>query len=936
VVLIGREDELQRLGELVTQLAAGRGRVVWVEGEPGIGKSALIAAGVADAHQFGCQVYTGAAHELLPAFPLQVLLNALQVGPDSTDAARAAIADLLGRDSSGLVTPQDTVAAVAEELLILVDRLCAASPVVLVLDDAHWADEATLGVLLRLGRATSQLPLLLVAAARPVPQRPATDALRRGLADAGMLTIELGALPQPQVTELVTQLVGAQPSPAVRDQLARAGGNPLYVRELVDALARDARIKIDAGMAELVGDVSDVPESLPAAIGGRLSFLSAETMSTLRLAVLFGPEFSVTELSVVTGQPPTSLARAIDEALAAGVLAESADRLVFRHGLTQHALYEGMPASMRAALHCQAAEALAGAGWPVERVAEQLLAAPHAVNPWMVDWLAGAARMLSYRAPQIAIDLIQRIRGAVDEQDPRREQFGAELATALLHLGRNEELEQFARPALAEARDPAVAARIAWILAYALSRMSRHEQAVEVADEGLARPGLPPLWTARLRARQAMSLFAAGRYDAAQAAVTRAEDDGRLADDPLALGYALYTLAQLEYHGRRNTVAGYESINRAFAVLGDESHDIDLWLLLLVNRGGGLAALGRNAEADRDFGEALALAERAGTPPRLAHVRVIVAVYYFVRGRWDEALAELQAAAALPGDVAYRLYMRGVAALVAVHRDDRAAADTHLRGVEDLRLSQGEVHMLVEYLLAAWALAAERDGQPAAALTRLLAVFDPEETLQFRWLNAVNAGLLPDVVRLALAVGEPAVATAAVQACSAEADRQPKPGVSAAAQHCRGLLDADPTQLHAAAATFATIGHPLFQAQALEDAAVAHAERGDTPAARDAYLSAVDIYTSLDAAWDIVRADARLRAHNIRRRGSRRRPATGWEALTPTEQKVAGLIAAGASNRDIAANLFLSRRTVETHVSHILTKLDIRSRVDIARQAATH
>jgi DNA-binding CsgD family transcriptional regulator len=147
--------------------------------------------------------------------------------------------------------------------------------------------------------------------------------------------------------------------------------------------------------------------------------------------------------------------------------------------------------------------------------------------------------------------------------------------------------------------------------------------------------------------------------------------------------------------------------------------------------------------------------------------------------------------------------------------------------------------------------------------------------------------------------------------------------------------------LLAAAEAYHQLGYAVNRAQALEDAAVLLAQQGEATAARTAHTQAVDGYTALGAAWDIRRADTRLRAHGIRRgiRGPRsphRRPVTGWQALTLTELTVAGLVAKGLSNPDIAAELFLSRRTVQSHVSHILTKLGAHSRVDIARTAAAH
>jgi len=197
----------------------------------------------------------------------------------------------------------------------------------------------------------------------------------------------------------------------------------------------------------------------------------------------------------------------------------------------------------------------------------------------------------------------------------------------------------------------------------------------------------------------------------------------------------------------------------------------------------------------------------------------------------------------------------------------------------------------------------------------------------------ISSQWLPDVVRLALATGEPGTAAAAARACAREAETQARPMPQAAAQHCQGLLDADPDALLAAAGQLQAIGYPVFGAQALENAAVLYAERGDAAAARTAYLQAVDVYSDVGAAWDIMRADTRLRQYNIRRaaRGVRHRSATGWDALTPTEQKIARLIAKGLSNPDIAGQMFLSRNTVQTHVSHILTKFNARSRVEIAR-----
>jgi DNA-binding CsgD family transcriptional regulator len=133
------------------------------------------------------------------------------------------------------------------------------------------------------------------------------------------------------------------------------------------------------------------------------------------------------------------------------------------------------------------------------------------------------------------------------------------------------------------------------------------------------------------------------------------------------------------------------------------------------------------------------------------------------------------------------------------------------------------------------------------------------------------------------------------------------------------------------------MAYEVDHARAMENAAVLLAQQGRIQAARSAYATALDVYFGLDALWDIGRADAGMRSLGAQRgvRGPPRRPAAGWEALTASKLTIAGMVAAGRSNPDIAAELFLSRRTVQTHVSHILAKLGAQSRVDIARAAIT-
>jgi DNA-binding CsgD family transcriptional regulator len=153
--------------------------------------------------------------------------------------------------------------------------------------------------------------------------------------------------------------------------------------------------------------------------------------------------------------------------------------------------------------------------------------------------------------------------------------------------------------------------------------------------------------------------------------------------------------------------------------------------------------------------------------------------------------------------------------------------------------------------------------------------------------------------------------------------------------YCRGLLDRDARGLLAAAARYGEASMPLWQAKALEAAADCFVHDGDSSQARAAFNGAVDVYTLLGAAADIARLQAAFRAYGIRRgsRAKHRQAQSGWASLTPAEIKIAALVEEGLSNPEIAARLLLSPRTIATHVSHILKKLDVHSRTEIARES---
>jgi len=353
-------------------------------------------------------------------------------------------------------------------------------------------------------------------------------------------------------------------------------------------------------------------------------------------------------------------------------------------------------------------------------------------------------------------------------------------------------------------------------------------------------------------------------------------------------------------------------------------------LLMLANRVSVLGELDRRAEAIEAAREALVLAEQAGTP-RLATARFALADQYFSFGQWDDALAEIEPAVGLPGPNYLPPLVHGLIALIAAHRQDWQTAESHLSGMPGRSGIRGDAVPNTHYILLARALLEERAGRYGEVAEMLSIAIDPDiaQVMTTRFI------LLPPLARAALDLADEATLAAAAAAAQQEAERERLPVRTAIADQCRGLMTGDPGPVLAAADYFGAAGRVLEQGLALEDAAVLAARRDDPAAARHALAAAVAAYQALGAEWDIHRASARLAPFGVRRRRPKR-PVSGWGALTPTEVKVAGRVAAALSNPDIAAELFMSRYTVQTHVSHILAKLGAQSRVEIAAEAVRH
>ncbi len=881
----------------------------------------------AEAVRLGCQVFWCNCEELSEAFPLLPLLDAFApTGSLRRFAdAHAEIAEWL-RTAAIPGNQVNGVGAATASMLSLIADVCDTAPVLLVVDDLHWADPATVVALGQLFRSTHRRPLLVAGLARPAPRRADLAALRR----AADVQIGLSGLSDDEVVAMVARAVGGNPGERLRRLAAEAGGNPLYVRELIDAVTRTGTITVDAGQVEITG--GRTPDSLPAAIADRLEFLSSPVRETLRAAALLGVVFPVSSLASVSGKPVSDLMPVLYEAVAMGVLCEEGNELAFRHPLIRAALYEEMPAPVRAAWHLDAARALVRHGASAEKVARQVLPAVDGgsahVDDALVEWLSGAAHKLAGQAPNATVRLLRWALAGTPPGSTHHELLTCRLADALYRAGETAEAARVAHGALTYVKRADLMIDLHHTLMGCRAIEGRREETLQAVESALQLPGLGELHRARLLVLAARTHRSIGRVDRAEEVAQEALAVATGAADRWAIGWALAVLT-LVRGMRGEEEAALPLFERALAVAEGDPSLADLRLMLLLNQAAALGDLDRYDEAIEAAERACEQADASGSMVRLAQATSVLGELLFDVGRWDYALKRLDPGGDATAEALAKCCDYGVVATIRLHRGDPEAiqnlldAQVHLDRLGDDRM--------VGSLTLARSMEREQADAPAEALAVLVdGLAKCEEEIE------QTTDLLADTVRLALLVGDTERARTLALTAEAVAGSSEVFHRKAVGLHCRGLVDNDAAKLVEAAGQYEKASRPLPRAQALEAAGVAHAGNEDIPAARSAFTEAYEMYSTLGAVWDLARLQARFRAYGIRRgpRFQHRRSQQGWASLTPTEEKVVRLVAKGMSNPQIAAQLFLSRRTVQTHVSHVLAKLELSSRTEIAREAS--
>jgi DNA-binding CsgD family transcriptional regulator/tetratricopeptide (TPR) repeat protein len=607
--------------------------------------------------------------------------------------------------------------------------------------------------------------------------------------------------------------------------------------------------------------------------------------------------------------------------------------LQFRHDLIREAIYADMPSSLRLALHREAALRLADAGAPSPRVADQFARGATSGDSEAIDWMTRAAAEAASTSPETTVELLEHALGLMEVSDPRRDLLIVEQADSLMLSGRVTEAVIRCQSLVDRGLGIQADARARLRLGAALMVNGRPNEALDALDAvtrsqdsteemkalGLSEASFASLWL--------------GDFDRAEATAEQAESVAGRCGHHRAMTGALSTRAVVGCM-RAQLPEALRLSDEALAVADRSPRRRGHGFPVYAARGWILLEMDQREAAVRSLNTGRQICEELGVRWPLATYQAYLAVERFVAGQWDDAVAELEAGITLAEETGVTYAVKpslSALAMIRLYRNDLPGAR---RAVQDADAFADRGSRLFDYrVLLAHALLLEAEGDAAQAY---LALAD-------RWRLCRSVGMAidfpavgPDLVRLARAAGDMDLATEVAAAVAEVAERNQVPSITGAALRCRGLLADDLDAAVRATDAYADAQRLLEVALAREEAADLASRSGDSDLARSLMERAGSVFEGLDASRGVMRVDAALRTLGVRRgrRGARQRPQSGWESLTPTEGTVADLVAEGLSNPQIAERLFVSRRTVQTHVGHIFTKLDIASRAQLAALVA--
>jgi DNA-binding CsgD family transcriptional regulator/tetratricopeptide (TPR) repeat protein len=994
-VLIGRSGPLAAAGEVLERARRGEGGILLVSGEAGIGKSRLLRAVREEARSGGLLVLQGACFEAErsnPFAPLADLVRSLAAGASPALAASTlapAAPELLalfpelrsifpGVTPSPAVDPEQDRRRLFHTLTLTIASVAGREPALLVFEDVHWSDDATLDLVLHLARGLATLPAVLALSYRSDEVGPRLARLLAELDRTRMATeIRLTPLAAPEVAGMVSAIfddVALAHTPFVATLHDLTEGNPFFVEEVLKSLVNAAAPPPapEGGWLARSLEGVPVPRTAVEAVRRRLSALSPEAREVAAVAAVAGRRFDFELLRALTGLGERELLARVRELVEAQlVVEESADRIAFRHALTREAIYAELLARERVALHRAVAAALergrGGAAAPVEalayhtfeagdwararayatQAAEHALAlyAPREALAQLERALAAAAR--EGKPPEPALLAARgRARETLGEFDGAHADFSAVLEQARA-AGRREEAWQalHALGMLWSARDYGRAGEYR-AQALALAR--------ELEEPALVARSLNRVGNWHLNLEQPAPAL---RYHAQALALFEQLGDERGVAETVDLAAMARFIAGDEV----GAAAQYERAVTLFTALGDR-RGIARGLALVAMCGPSVPTSVSVFGASSMIREVLArerpvrLAAEIGWRAGEAFLRFLLADILTWHGRYDRAIPLAWGALAIAQEIEHLEWQCGAERSLGFVALDLLApeiAHQSLARAHGIALRLGS-RTWTRWTAAPLAVAMAQLGDGAGAGALLDAAGAPaglgrdalrpgdedEPTLAQRQLRVARA-------EVALAHGQPAEALAIVEE-RLEAERRGRapapalPRLSMLRALALAALGRDPeAERGLRAALEEAAAHDARPLLWRGQAALGHVcqRLRRRIEARAAFDAARAIAAELEAGVpdEALRAAFARRLPDLvppaRRPSLRQAAKAAFGGLTRREREVAQLVAAGRSNRGIARALGIGERTVEDHVAHALAKLRFSSRAQLAAWA---
>jgi DNA-binding CsgD family transcriptional regulator len=920
--LLERKGEVEAFTDAAAHAREGRGSVVLVEGEPGVGKTRLLTAARAIGARLGFIVLSARGAELERNFGFGVVRQLFEQVVSGTSAqarrrlfvgAAALAAPLLG-SGEGAEPARDAQDALLHGLYWLTVRISERAPLLLEIDDAHWADAPSLRFIAYLARRIDGLPVVVALASRttePQAERALIDALKEVHAVRELR-------PQPLSEGASATLVQAT-FPSASDALCSrcheaSGGNPFLLQELVAELDVRTVDPRDADVLEL-GDVA--PEAVRRSLLARLALLP-EAAPKLAEAAAILESATLAEVVELAGVSLEEAAPAADQLVASRLLG-SVEPVEFAHPLMRSAVYAEIPPAERAIRHLGAAKLLAERGSPAEEVAAHLMRAVPSGDSWAIETLMAAAEEARSRGtPDTRVAYLRRVLEGPLERD-RRFELELELGRAMVEAGSPEGLAHL-QSVFDRSRQTGLRTEAALSIAWALQMSGETRRAAELLAHGMDElSATSPPDAARLGVELIMltdvdlnaATFVADRLDAAERLLHKGPPT-------IVSGHEAVTLGKRGESADRAAEAAQASL--ADGSLFELGMAGSPYYLLVVSM---LTYADRIDEALSHHERTIAEARRRGLVAPFVIGSTQRAYAHGRRGSLDEAEADARIAvdaARLHGFVPFELMAVTSLLLTLADRDPAAGiqmlreADTPLDEIEHtqvavlifsrghLRLAHGDMALAADDLLEA--------GRRFTEWGLLNPIFD--------WRSGAALALL--------ASGERGRALDLVSEEVERARRWGTPRAIGVALRAQGLIEGGEQGvelLREAVAILESSQARLEHARASTDLGALLRRKNRRTEAREPLRLGLDLARRCGAHVLAERARQELVAAGAR---PRRERLTGADSLTPTERRIALLAAEGKSNPEIAQDLFVTRKTVEFHLSNAYRKLGIHSR----------